>query len=78
MGLPYYYAVVACLGCLGSQRPWNKASDGNPKNAAPILGSGYIDDHGLPMLRNLPIERFGIKWHYESRLVTPWSLSCRS
>ncbi len=43
-------------------------------NATPILGSGYIDDQGLLMLRNLLIERFHIKWHYENRLVTAWSL----
>jgi uncharacterized protein (TIGR03435 family) len=43
-------------------------------NAAPILGSGYIDDEGLLMLRNLLIERFQIKWHYESRPATAWSL----
>jgi uncharacterized protein (TIGR03435 family) len=43
-------------------------------NAMPILGSGYIDDEGLLMLRNLLIERFQIKWHYENRMVTAWSL----
>lgn len=43
-------------------------------NAMPILGSGYIDDDGLLMLRNLLIERFRIKWHYENRMVSAWSL----
>jgi uncharacterized protein (TIGR03435 family) len=43
-------------------------------NAMPILGSGYIDDEGLLMLKNLLIERFQIKWHYENRMVTAWSL----
>jgi uncharacterized protein (TIGR03435 family) len=43
-------------------------------NAPPVLGSGYIDDEGLLMLRNLLIERFRIKWHYENRLVTASSL----
>jgi uncharacterized protein (TIGR03435 family) len=43
-------------------------------NAPPILGSGYIDDDGLLMLKNLLIERFRIKWHSENRLVTAWSL----
>lgn len=40
----------------------------------PILGSGYIDDQGLLMLRNLLIERFQIKWHSANREVTAWSL----
>lgn len=43
-------------------------------NAMPILGSGYIDDESLLMLRNLLIERFQIRWHYENRMVTAWSL----
>jgi uncharacterized protein (TIGR03435 family) len=43
-------------------------------NALPILGSGYIDDEGRLMLRNLLIERFQIKWHYENRRVTASSL----
>jgi uncharacterized protein (TIGR03435 family) len=43
-------------------------------NAMPILGSGYIDDEGLLMLRNLLIERFRIKWHYENQMVSAWSL----
>jgi uncharacterized protein (TIGR03435 family) len=44
-------------------------------NAMPIHGAGYIDDEGLLMLRNLLIERFQIKWHYNNRLVTAWSLA---
>ncbi len=43
-------------------------------NAMPILGSGYIDDEGLLMLRSLLVERFHIQWRYESRMVTAWSL----
>jgi uncharacterized protein (TIGR03435 family) len=43
-------------------------------NGMPILGSGYIDDEALLMLRNLLIERFRIKWHYEDRMMTAWSL----
>jgi uncharacterized protein (TIGR03435 family) len=40
----------------------------------PVLGSGYIDDEDRLMLRNLLIERFQIRWHYENRLVTAYSL----
>jgi uncharacterized protein (TIGR03435 family) len=43
-------------------------------NGLPIVGSGYIDDAGRMMLRNLLIERFHIRWHYENRLLTAWSL----
>ncbi len=43
-------------------------------NGLPVLGAGYIDDEGRMMLRNLLIERFQIKWHYENQLVTAWSL----
>ena len=40
----------------------------------PVLGAGHIDDEGRMMLRNLLIERFQIKWHYENQLITAWSL----
>ncbi len=43
-------------------------------NGMPVVGSGYIDDEGRMMLRNLLIERFHIKWHYETRLIKAWSL----
>jgi uncharacterized protein (TIGR03435 family) len=44
-------------------------------NGPPVQGSGYIDDDGRLMLRNLLIERFQIKWHYENRLVKAYSLA---
>ncbi len=42
---------------------------------APIRGFGYPDDETRLMLRNLLIERFGIKWHYEDRMVEAYSLA---
>ena len=43
-------------------------------NGPPLRGSGYIDDDVRLMLRNLLVERFQIKWHYEDRLVEAYSL----
>ncbi len=61
--------------------PWAQSAkfDINAKppanaNGMPVLGAGYIDDEGRMMLRNLLIERFRIKWHYENQLITAWSL----
>jgi uncharacterized protein (TIGR03435 family) len=44
------------------------------KNGPPLRSSGFIDDDVRLMLRNLLIERFQIKWHYEDRLVEAYSL----
>ncbi len=43
-------------------------------NGPPLRGSGFIDDDVRLMLRNLLVERFQIKWHYEDRLVEAYSL----
>lgn len=43
-------------------------------NGPPLRGSGYIDDDVRLMLRNLLVDRFQIKWHYEDRPVEAYSL----
>ena len=41
----------------------------------PVLpGTGFIEDDERLMLRALLVERFGIKWHYEDRLMDAYSL----
>lgn len=41
----------------------------------PIRGLGYPDDETRLMLRNLLVDRFRIKWHYEDRMVEAYSLA---
>jgi uncharacterized protein (TIGR03435 family) len=43
-------------------------------NGPPVRGSGFIDDDVRLMLRNLLVERFQIKWHYEDRPMEAYSL----
>ncbi len=43
-------------------------------NGPPLRGSGFIEDDVRLMLRNLLIERFQIRWHYEDRIVDAYSL----
>jgi uncharacterized protein (TIGR03435 family) len=38
-------------------------------------GTGFMEDDLRLMLRALLVERFGIKWHYEDRLVDAYSLA---
>ncbi len=40
----------------------------------PLANTGFIDDDERLMVRGLLVERFGIKWHYEDRLVDAYSL----
>lgn len=43
-------------------------------NGPVLQGSGFIDDDERLMIRALLVDRFGIKWHYEDRLVDAYSL----
>ncbi len=43
-------------------------------NGPVLQGSGFIEDDVRLMLRALLVNRFGIKWHYEDRLVDAYSL----
>ncbi|HTW66022.1 MAG TPA: TIGR03435 family protein [Bryobacteraceae bacterium] len=47
-------------------------------NSPPVLGPGMPDDDVRLMLRSLLIDRFGIKSHYENRLVDAYTLVSRS
>ena len=41
----------------------------------PLAIGGFIDDDERLMVRALLVERFGIKWHTEDRMVDAWSLA---
>jgi uncharacterized protein (TIGR03435 family) len=43
-------------------------------NSDPLHGQGYVAEDVRAMLRNLLVERFQIKWHYEDRMVDAYSL----
>jgi uncharacterized protein (TIGR03435 family) len=44
-----------------------------PRETYGPTGNAFSDDLRL-MLRNLLIERFGVKWHYEDRPISPYTL----
>ena len=43
-------------------------------NSDPLHGQGWVADDVRAMLRNLLVERFQIKWHYEDRMLDAYSL----
>lgn len=43
-------------------------------SGSPIPNTGFMEDDVRLMLRALLVERFGIQWHYEDRMVDAYSL----
>ena len=43
-------------------------------NSDPLHGQGWVADDVRAMLRNLLVQRFQIKWHYEDRMLDAYSL----